>query len=151
MRGFVRFLQDLALLLARIGFGLLLVLHAWHRWENVGMPQEVDLLRQAGVPQPGLLAWGALGLEAVGGVMLVLGLAVPLVALAVLVMNVLVIAWLKWGHGVYFHNDGFEHNLVQALLALVLTTFGSGRAGLDALFGRRRREDPEQRMVRDVP
>ena len=151
MRGVIRFLQDLSLLVVRIGFGLLLLAHAWYRWKHVGMAQEVRVLSETAVPQPRALAWASLGLEAVGGVLLVLGLAVPLVGLALLVQNILVIVRLKWGNGVYAHNDGFEHNLVQAMLALLLTVLGSGRAGLDALFGHRRREDPEQRVVREVP
>ena len=66
MRGVIRFLQDLSLLVVRIGFGLLLLAHAWYRWKHVGMAQEVRVLSEAAVPQPRALAWASLGLEAVG-------------------------------------------------------------------------------------
>lgn len=150
MRSLLGFLRNMALLGVRIGFGLLLIAHAWHRWRQAGMATEVDHLATHHVPQPELLAWGATVLEAAGGVLLVLGAFVPLVALALLVMNVLVIVWLKLPHGVFHHRDGFEFNLVQALLALVLLTHGSGRAGLDALIFRRRK-DTERRVVRQTP
>lgn len=137
MRALGGFLRTLALLAARIGFGLLLVAHAWHRWRQVGLAHETAYLAAHHVPQPHLLALGATLPEGLGGVLLVLGLCVPLVSLALLVENVLVIVWLKRQHGVFWHRGGFELDLVQALLALVLACFGSGRAGLDALFRRR--------------
>lgn len=151
MRSFISFLQAISLLVVRICFGLLLIAHAWHRWHTVGMHAEIAHLQAFEVPQPYLLAWGALALEAVGGLLLILGLMVPLVALLVLVMNVLVIVWIKWGNGLYLHHDGWEHNAVQACLALVLATFGSGRAGLDAFLFGRHHDDNERIAVREVP
>lgn len=151
MRHVTSFLQHSGLLIVRICFGLLLVSHAWHRWDQVGMDKEVAHLAAHHVTQPSLWAWGALVLEAVGGVMLVFGILVPLVALAVLAQNVLTIVWLKWPHGLLTTSVGFEHNLVQALLAFVLMVYGSGRAGLDAVFFRRRRPDRETVPVREVP
>ncbi|MGO4957058.1 DoxX family protein [Luteococcus sp. Sow4_B9] len=151
MRSFISFLQSMSLLAVRIGFGLLLIAHAWHRWHTVGMHAEIAHLQAFDVPQPYLLAWGTLALEALGGVMLVFGLLVPLVALTLLVMNILIIVWIKWGNGLYIHHDGWEFNAVQAGLALLLTTFGSGRAGLDALVFGRHTEDNERIAVRDIP
>ncbi|SJN16400.1 DoxX family protein [Luteococcus japonicus] len=151
MKSFVGFLQGISLLLVRLALGCLLVLHAWHRWREVGMASEISHLQAHHVPQPYLLAWGSVVLEAVGGVMLVFGLLVPLVAAFLLAQQVLTIVWIKWANGVFPHDDGFENNLLLGLLALLLLTFGSGRAGLDALIFRRQREDNERIAVREVP
>lgn len=149
MRALVSFLQNMSLLAVRICFGLLMIAHAWHRWKVVGMPAEISHLQAHQVPQPYLLAWGGLALEVVGGVLLVLGLFVPLVALVVLVQQVLVAVWVKHSGGLYNHTDGWELNALQAMVALLLVFFGSGRAGLDALVFRRRRADNERLEVRE--
>ena len=151
MRHVVGFLQNFTLLLVRIAFGLLLITHAWHRWDQVGMAKEIAYLSEHHIAQPTLLAWGALLLEAVGGLLFVVGLMVPRVAIALVVQNVLTIVWLKWPNGLLGASTGFELNLVQGLLALVFVFYGSGRAGLDAVLFRRRGEDNETLAVRDIP
>ena len=60
----------------------------------------------------------------------------------------LVIAWLRWRNGVFQVDGGWEYNLVLAAVGLLFFGFGSGRAGLDALF-RRRGPDAEYRTIDD--
>ncbi|MEL4357733.1 MULTISPECIES: DoxX family protein [unclassified Luteococcus] len=151
MKSFVSFWQHTSLLVVRLVLGFLLLTHAWHRWSVVGMPAEIQHLQAHHVPQPYLMAWGSVVLELLGGVMLFFGVLVPLVALALMVQQLLVIVWIKWRNGLLPHADGFENNLLLALLALLLFTYGSGRAGLDSFIFRRHREDPERRVVREVP
>ncbi|HHV22145.1 MAG TPA: DoxX family protein, partial [Propionibacterium sp.] len=50
----------------------------------------------------------------------------------------MVIAWTKWFHGPWLENSGYEYNVIQAALALVLVTFGAGRIAIDRLFRRSR-------------
>lgn len=135
MTSFLRVLRDFALLMARVVLGVTLLARGWHRWQVVGIPQEVALLEQAGIPYATTLIWLVIGFEVIGGVLLVFGLATPLVGLGVLALNLGVIILLRGPDGAFFvHEHGWEYNALMAVMGLVLMTHGSGRAGLDNLF-----------------
>ncbi len=142
MRGAIRVGQDIALLIARVALGIILGAHGWHRWVT-GVNAQVAVLEEAGVPQPMLIAWGATVAELVGGILLVFGLATRLVGLVVVVQNILIIVWMRWEHGLFAADGGFELNLALAALGLLFVALGSGRGGVDALFkAPRRPADP---------
>jgi putative oxidoreductase len=156
MKTMARFLQvvrDLALLLARVGLGGILIAHGWRRWQQLGIDSQVAYLRQYATPFPQYAAWGATVLELVGGVLLVVGLLTPLVAAAVVVEQVLIVAWTSWYKGLWLTKvqgaaatwaGGWEYNVMIGVLALLFVVFGAGRISVDRLFRRRRRTDPEQ-------
>lgn len=141
MAGFLHVLRDLALLIARVCLGGVLILHGWRRWQIEGIARQTGYLSQFGIPNPQLLTWGATVLELTGGLFLIFGLLTPLVALAVVVEQGMIIAWTRWFRGPYLNQDGWEYNAILASLALVLTTFGAGRAAMDQLFKRSRDDD----------
>lgn len=148
MSGSLQVLRDLALLIARVAFGLVLAARGWRRWtSDGGMQAQVDYLRQFQTPQPELLAWGGTLLEIVGGLLLVFGLLTPLIALAIIVQQVMIIAWTKWFNGPWLENGGYEYNIIQAGLALLLLAFGAGRLAIDQLF--RRSKDDRDPLLDD--
>lgn len=132
MKSFVKICQDAGLLIARIAFGGVLLLHGWQRWRTIG--DQVAYLQQHNVPQPDLLAWGATILEALGGVLMIFGVLTPFVAAAFLIEFVIVIVWLKWPNGPVLENGGYEYSVALAALAIVFLVFGAGRAAVDSLF-----------------
>lgn len=132
----MRIVQDAGLLLARLALGLVLVAHGWIRYQH-GMQAQIDYLTTAHVPAPTVFAWGALVLEMLGGVLLVLGLATRVVGAVLVAENVLIIVWLRFNNGLLLNDRGYEYNLILAALALLFLCFGAGRAALDVLFGRR--------------
>lgn len=144
MSGFLQVVRDVALLIARIALGLVLVARGWRRWtSDGGMQSQIDYLGQFQTPQPEALAWGGTLIEIIGGLFLIFGLLTPFVALAVLVQQGMVIAWTKWFHGPWLENGGYEYNVIQAALALVLLAFGAGRLAIDQLFRRSKKDrDP---------
>ena len=150
MATFLQVIRDLGLLIARLGLGGILILHGWTRWQGPGqgVQRQVDYLRQFGTPYPEVAAWGAIVLELVGGIFLVVGALTPLIALAVLVQQVLVIAYTNWYKGPDLlntdgtYNGGYEYNVALGLLALLLLVFGAGRISIDRLF-RRGKSDAE--------
>jgi putative oxidoreductase len=152
MAGFLSVVRSLALLLARIGLGGILILHGWRRWQQLGMGSQIAYLRTFHTPLPTYAAWGATVLELVGGVFLIVGALVPLVAAAVVAEQVLIIVYTNWYRGWNLTNGnetqatwngGYEYNIILGLLALVLVVFGSGAIGVDRLFRRRRKTDEE--------
>ena len=135
MKAFIKVVQDIGLLVARVALGLVLLSHGWHRF-STGIGTTVTTLTKYGLPEPQLFAWGATILEVIGGALLVFGLLTPIVAAFMVAEQVMVIAWLKWQHGLWQVNDGIEYPVILAALALILVVFGAGRTGVDVLFRR---------------
>jgi putative oxidoreductase len=142
MAQFLQVLRDLVLFITRIGLGGILIAHGWRRWQQQGIQQQIDYVSQFGTPYPSVVAWGAILLELVGGIFLIVGALTPLVALAVLAEQVLIICYTSWYKGPYLLNaqgtyhGGYEYNVALGLLALVFLVFGAGRASIDRLFRR---------------
>jgi putative oxidoreductase len=141
-------LRDLALLIARLGLGGILILHGWIRWQGPGqgVQKQIDYLAQFGVPYPTVAAWGAITVEIVGGLFLAIGALTPVVALAVLIEQILIIAYTNWYKGPDLltsggtYAGGYEYNVALGLLALLLMLFGAGRISVDQLFRRPKSE-----------
>lgn len=130
--------QSLLLLIARVGFAAILVGRFWWRWKIEGLDAQVARLTEFAIPQPELIAWGTLLLEALGGTMLALGLLTRFVAALVAVQNIIIIAFMRWAMGPYLSSGGFEYNVALAALGLVFLAVGARYAGLDALLFRSR-------------
>jgi putative oxidoreductase len=131
--GAVRIGRDLVLLLARIGLGIVMILHAKMEWDfGGGSVSGVGALFAAGnVPFPTAAAAFNLGLEFIGGVLVIAGAALPLIGLA-MAAN-MAGAWVFVHTGPLFDmkNNGPELVIVIGLLSLVLAVAGSGRLGVD--------------------
>ena len=134
MQTFLRVVRDIALLASRIVAGLTLVAHGWHRWQVSGLEAQVTILADAGLPAAQGLVVTTIAFELIGGVLLVFGLATPLIGLGMVVLNVTVILTVREHAGFYLTAGGWEYNAMQAAMGLVLLAHGSGRAGLDNLF-----------------
>ena len=158
MAGFLRVVRSLALLLARIGLGGILILHGWRRWHQLGMHSQIAYLQTFATPFAGYAAWGGTAVELVGGLFLILGVLTPLAAAAVVAEQVLIIAYTSWYKGWSLTDvhgtqaswaGGWEYNVIIGVLALLLVTHGSGAVGIDRLFRRRRTEGADE--VADEP
>lgn len=126
--------RDVALLLARVALGVILIARGWHRWQSGGVEAQAEILLAAEIPAPEALAWLVVGFEIAGGFLLVFGLGTPLVGLGMLVLNAGVALLRKWEAGLYLFDGGYEYNLAMAALGLIFLAFGSGRLGVDHLF-----------------
>ena len=128
----VRAAQDVVLLVARIGLGVMMLAHAKLEYDFGGSLAGVgQLFAQSGVPLPAITGPANVLFEFVGGVAMILGLAVPIVG--VLMALNMVGAWLLVHTSPLFAMDhnGPELVIMIALLSLVLAVTGSGRFGLD--------------------
>ncbi|MGD7789651.1 DoxX family protein [Propionibacteriaceae bacterium Y1700] len=141
---FVRGMRHLVLLISRVVLGLILIGRGWHRWQADGLERQTGYLIKYGVPYADQAAWASIILEIVGGVFLLVGALTPLIALALVIEQSLIIAWTKWWKGPWLNGpggDGFEYTAVTLCLALVLLVYGAGRVSVDGLF----RRDPKDR------
>lgn len=134
MSSFLKVLRDVALLIARIALGGVMLAHGWRRWQVDGVGKQIEYLQQFDTPYANWAVWGSIILELVGGLFLIVGVLTPLVALAFVVQQVLIIVWAKWFAGPYLSDGGWEYNLILAALGLVFLVFGAGRASVDQLF-----------------
>ena len=133
VRAWVKGFQHVALMLARVVVGIILIARGWRRWLIVGIDQQATILAEANIPAPDLCAWLVTFFELAGGVLLVFGLFTPAVGLGMLTLNIGVIVLRKLD-AFYVHDGGFEYNLAMAALGLLFVAFGSGKLGADTLF-----------------
>lgn len=134
MQAFLRVVRDIALLVARIVAGVVLVAHGWNRWQGTGLDAQAEVLTEAGLPSAFGLVVATIAFEIVGGALLIFGLATPVIGLGMTVLNVAIILTTKADAGFFSSSGGWEYNAILAALGLLLLAFGSGRAGLDHLF-----------------
>ncbi|QGQ18962.1 DoxX family membrane protein [Cellulomonas sp. JZ18] len=130
-------LGDIALLLARVALGLVLLAHGWQKYDEYTLDGTTAAFTDMGVPAPGAAALFATVVEVVGGVLLILGLLTP-VAAALNVVNLLgALVLVHAGNGVFVDDGGYE--LVLALIAglLLVLALGAGRFSIDELLARR--------------
>ncbi|WP_063767756.1 DoxX family protein [Streptosporangium roseum] len=134
-----RLLYDLAALIARIVLGVVFIAHGWQKLSGGGIGAAAADFTAMGIPMARVAAAFAIVVELGGGILLILGLLTPLVALLLAADMIGAFVFAHMRKGVFVSEGGFE--LVGALgsAALLLAAGGAGRISLDHLiFGRRR-------------
>ncbi|HEY1135765.1 MAG TPA: DoxX family protein [Nocardioides sp.] len=126
--------QDVALLLARVVTGVVLIAHGWQKVSTNGLDATGQGFDAMGVPAPDAAAPFTAGVELVGGVLLVLGLLTPVAG----VLVAAVLAGAFWfahrGTTILAGEGGWELVAVIGFLGLVLAAVGPGRFSLDAVL-----------------
>ena len=125
--------------LLRIAVGGFLIPHGVQKlfgWFGADLAAERRVFEEVGLKPAGPWVVFIGVVEAVGGVLLVLGLLTRPAALVVAV-NMLGTAWYVTHRGGWFwHRGGMEYSLFWAIAALVVFCYGGGPLSLDALIGR---------------
>jgi putative oxidoreductase len=130
--------RDVALLVARIIVGVVLIAHGWQKVFSYGIGGTIQGFTGMGVPLPAVAAVYASVVELVGGALLVAGAATALVGVLVVLDMLGAALIVHIGNGVFVTDNGWE--LVGAIgaTALVLAAVGAGRYSIDhAVSGRR--------------
>jgi putative oxidoreductase len=129
-------LTDLALLVARVSLGVILVAHGLQKLNEWTVAGTAGAFHEMGIPAPTVSAYFVTGVEIVAGAALVIGLLTPVAAILNMVslFGALVLVHLQ--NGVFVGQNGFE--LVLALLAglAVVAVLGAGRFSTDRLLAR---------------
>jgi len=124
-------LRDLALTLARVALGVIFVAHGWQKFHTWGMSGTSASFDQMGVPAPTLSAWYAAVVELVGGALLIVGLAVPVVGLLLFLDMLGAMVTVHLGSGLFVDAGGYELVLILGVTSLLLAVLGAGRYSLD--------------------
>ena len=126
--------QDIGLLLLRLGVGIAFILHGWPKlaggpqhWEQMG--QSMQMVGISFAPA----FWGFMAgfAEAVGGIMLLLGLFFrPFCVLLLATMLIAIMSHISRGDDF----NGYSHALEAAVLFCSLLLIGPGRYSLDSVL-----------------
>lgn len=130
--------MDTGLLILRLLVGLLVAGHGVQKVSSHlggrGLEGGTEEFRADGFRGGVLTALAAGGGQIGSGLLLVVGFLTPLAATGVIgVMTVALTV--KWRHGLWVQNDGYEYPLVLVATAAALAATGPGAWSLDAVLG----------------
>jgi len=130
--------RDIGLLVTRALLGVVLIAHGWEKFVINGIDGTGEFFSSVGVPGAAAAATVVGLIELVGGILLILGLLTPVVAVLVVVVMLGAFFFVHVGSGIYVSNNGWELVAVIGLAAAVYGLVGPGRYSLDALINGRR-------------
>ena len=132
---------DYGIGLLRVSLGLMFIAHSvLLKYFTYTLPGTAQFFESIGLP--GFLAYVVFAAEAIGGVLLVLGVQVRLVA-AALVPVLVGATWAHSGNGWVFTsaNGGWEYPLYLTVLAIAQVLLGEGALALSRTTAARMRGD----------
>ncbi|HKR51032.1 MAG TPA: DoxX family protein [Pseudonocardiaceae bacterium] len=127
--------REVALLVGRLTIGAIFIVHGWTKLFSTGMDATVSMFTAVGVPLPELAAWFAAFAELLGGLALVLGVALPLAAILVSVVTLGALIFVHAKNGFFVQTGGFEFVLALTAATLALG-FNGGSYALSQVIGR---------------
>jgi len=90
------------------------------------------------IPMPALNAYLATGTEALGVVLLALGLGTRLISIPLIITMIVAIVTVHLGNGFEAGNNGFEIPLYYLIMLFTLLIYGGGKFSLDHLLHKKR-------------
>jgi putative oxidoreductase len=138
MRRYLPVNLDLALLVLRLALAAVLLYHGLPKLMNFGAT--VGAFQSMHLPAPSLTAGFALISEVIGGILILIGIAVDVAALLVIIDMLGAIALVHWTNGFDFTKGGWEHPFTVLAMALVLALAGPGRLTINRAY-----KGPERR------
>jgi putative oxidoreductase len=132
-------MEDLALLALRLLIGLLFVGHGAQKlfgwFGGYGIAGTGAWMESIGL-RPGKQMAALAGLsEAIGGLLLVVGLFLPVATVLIGGAMLIAIAKVHGQNGLWSQNNGYEYNLVLLVLVVALALLGPGSVSLASAFG----------------
>ena len=129
----------LGLLILRLVVGLTMAAHGAQKlfgwFGGYGLQGTGGFLEQLGfVPGRRNALFAGLA-EFVGGLLLALGFATPLAATLIVSVMFVAIATVHLKHGYFVSNQGYEYNLLLAVVAVSVAMIGAGPISVDAALG----------------
>jgi putative oxidoreductase len=150
MLAFPVWFRDLAILLARLGLGIVFFAHGWQKLFTIGMGATTAGFRQLGLPLPVLSAWFAALVEFAGGALLIVGLAVPVVGVLLFLDMLGAFLLVHIGRGLFVNEGGSELVVALGVGSLLLAAVGAGAYSLDRVLTTRR-PHPSSRRPQRIP
>jgi putative oxidoreductase len=124
MRRYLPLNLDLALLVLRLALAAVLLYHGLPKVMNFGAT--VGGFQSMHIPAPTLTAAFAILAEVIGGILILLGVAVDLAGLLVVIDMMGAIFAVHWSNGFDFTKGGWEHPFTVLAMALAIALAGPG-------------------------
>ncbi|MEX0779025.1 MAG: DoxX family protein [Balneolales bacterium] len=123
--------HDLAILLLRLGVGVIFILAGWGKLTGITGPQA--MFADLGIPASGIMAWVVAIIEFFGGLMVLTGTYIrfPTPLLSVIMVVAIITVKLPLGF------NAMRIDLMLLVAALALFIMGSGRYSVDYVLGKR--------------
>jgi putative oxidoreductase len=134
LQSFYDFVIPLAWPIIRIAAGWNLLVHGWGKVYERGPAFFFKPFADMGFASTAWV-WGALAIEFVGGIALIVGLFTRFWAAAAAI-EMAFIMWLYWNNGFAWLNRGYEYVLLWGLVCFAIALRGGGPYSLDRLFGK---------------
>lgn len=128
MRRYLPLNLDVALLVLRLALALVLLYHGLPKLMNFG--QTSANFQGMHIPAPTLTAAFAVLAEVIGGILILLGIAVDIAGLLVVIDMLGAIALVHLPNGFDFTKGGWEHPFTILAMALALALAGPGRTSV---------------------
>ncbi|WP_345976494.1 DoxX family protein [Sulfurimonas sp. HSL3-7] len=122
-------LQSVSLLFLRLILAYGFYEPAKMKWSDIGSVAE--WFGSMGLPLPTLQAYLAASTEALGVLLLTLGLATRLISIPLIIVMIVAIVTVHLPHGFSSGDNGFEIPLYYMLMLFVLVTHGAGKFSVD--------------------
>ena len=127
--------QSLSLLLARLAVAYGFYEPAIKKWQDID--SIAAWFGSMGIPFPTLNAYMAATTEALGVVLLTLGLFTRLISVPLMIVMLVAITTVHLAHGFSAGDNGFEIPLYYMLFLFIFASHGAGKFSLDQyLFGK---------------
>ncbi|MEO8678512.1 MAG: DoxX family protein [Vicinamibacterales bacterium] len=131
--------MDAGLVIARLGFGLLMAAHgaqkAFGWFGGYGLAGTAGFFESIGFRPGRFFAATAAGTEIGAGLLVALGLLGPVGPALVVSVMLVAAGSVHWQHGLFAQNNGIEMPLLYAVAAISLALTGSGAYSADAALG----------------
>lgn len=132
-------IRSLASFLARLILGYIFIMHGWQKLHTMGIGGVEKYFSSLGIPSPHLAAQFATWVELVGGILLILGLFLPIVSVLLILDMIGAIIYVHWDAGLYAADGGYEFPLALIAGLLAVGIAQAGGAAADHYIFRRRR------------
>lgn len=134
MRG-METLSDAAILLARIGVGVVFAAHGWQKFFTLGLNRVGEQFASFGIPQPHITAVIVAGVELVAGIALIAGILTPLAGILLGVDMAGALYFVHATNGPFVTQNGWELVVALGVGALLIAAVGAGRFSVDRVLG----------------
>lgn len=128
-------MTSLALLIARIGLGIVFVAHGWQKFDEMGIAGTQAGFAKMGAPAPEITAYYSTFAELVGGAALLVGAFTAVAGLLLFVDMLGAFLIVHIYKGVFVADGGYELVVALGVGALVLAVFGAGKFSVDGMLG----------------
>jgi putative oxidoreductase len=143
MRRYLPLNLDVALLVLRLTLAAVLLYHGLPKVMNFGAT--VGAFQSMNIPAPTVSAGFAVLSEVVGGILILLGVAVDLAGILVIIDMLGAIFFVHLANGFDFTKGGWEHPFTVLAIALALALAGPGRYAVGT--GRSAYAGPDRRRA----